>query len=51
MSKKQPRPDNDEQSKRFLEAAKQAQADESGEEFERASRVLLRGNKKPADSK
>lgn len=41
MTKPKPRPDNPEQSARFIEAAKAAQVDETGEAFERAFKRIV----------
>jgi hypothetical protein len=36
-----PKPDDPEQSKRFIEAARQIEADETGEAFDRAFRKIV----------
>ena len=51
MSKKQLPPSDKDQSDRFIKAAKQAEADETGEAFEQASKVLLKSARKPSDLK
>ncbi|WP_182482284.1 hypothetical protein [Henriciella barbarensis] len=40
--KKEPSKDEKPQSQRFVDAAKEAEADESGEEFERAFRKIVK---------
>lgn len=39
-----PKPDNPEQSKRFIEAAKKAEADKDPEAFERAFKKVVRSS-------
>jgi hypothetical protein len=57
MRRKQPpKPDDPKQSERFIEAARKAEGDESGREFERAMGKILRGRRtaeslKPATKK
>lgn len=41
MTKNTPKPDDEEQSKRFEEAARKAESDESGKAFERAMGVIV----------
>ena len=41
MDKPKPEPDDKEQSKRFIEKARELGADESGEEFERALKKIV----------
>jgi|1185.fasta_scaffold21404_2 hypothetical protein len=45
--RKNPKPDNPEQSNRFIEAARQIEADESGEAFRRAFEKIVRREPKP----
>jgi hypothetical protein len=52
MTKKQPKPDDPEQSKRFLEAAREAEAEDSEEAAERAfKKVALSTKRQSADAK
>lgn len=51
MSREQkPKPDDAEQSARFIEAAKAAQVDETGEAFERAMKVIVPEKTRPAST-
>lgn len=43
-----PKPDNPDQSARFIEAAKRAEVDESGKEFEAALKKLVPEKRAPA---
>jgi len=47
MAKSKPKPDDPAQFKRFLEAAKQAEADETGREFQKAFEKVVRPAEKP----
>lgn len=40
-SKQKPKPDDKEQSKRFIETARELEADESGKEFERVIKKVF----------
>ena len=41
MAKPKPKPDDKEQSKRFIEKAREIEADESDEAFDRAFKMIL----------
>lgn len=50
MTKKsKPQPNDDEQSKRFIETAKELASDESGKEFERVFGVIIPPKKEKQD--
>jgi hypothetical protein len=49
MTKPKPKPDNPEQSARFIEAAKSAQVDETGAEFEWAFKKIVPEKKREPD--
>ncbi|WP_297695911.1 hypothetical protein [Phenylobacterium sp.] len=46
MNKPKPKPDNPEQSKRFIDAAKEAGVDERGKNFERAFKKIVPSNRR-----
>jgi hypothetical protein len=46
---RKPKPDDPEQSKRFVETAREIEADETGEAFERALRKIVPSKKPPSD--
>ena len=47
MNKPKPKPDNEEQSRRFEETARALGVDESGKSFERAFKKVAPAKKKP----
>ena len=49
--KPNPKPDNVEQSKRFLETAKLVEADKTGKQFEAALKIVVPPSPKPSKEK
>lgn len=51
MAKPKPKPDDKEQSKRFIEKAKEVSGDDAGEAFERAVKRVVRKSPPPSRAK